>query len=61
VTSLRRKLNALSKNIHHKEELFELGAILSKNPELGTSVGNDTYKIRIAIKSKGKGKSGGAR
>jgi hypothetical protein len=24
-------------------------------------LGNDTYKIRIAIKSKGKGKSGGGR
>ncbi len=27
----------------------------------GTALGNDCYKIRIAIKSKGKGKSGGAR
>jgi hypothetical protein len=24
-------------------------------------LGNDTYKIRVSIKSKGKGKSGGAR
>ncbi|HEY0297905.1 MAG TPA: hypothetical protein VGB84_01675 [Arachidicoccus sp.] len=30
-------------------------------PELGTHLGNDTFKIRISIKSKGKGKSGGAR
>lgn len=34
---------------------------LSKNPEQGTSLGNHCYKIRFAIKSKGKGKSGGAR
>jgi hypothetical protein len=31
------------------------------NPETGTFVGNNCYKIRIAIESKGKGKSGGAR
>ncbi len=41
--------------------MFELGILLSKNPGLGTPLGNDTYKIRVAIKSKGKGKSGGAR
>jgi hypothetical protein len=28
---------------------------------LGTSLGKNCYKIRIAITSKGKGKSGGAR
>jgi hypothetical protein len=27
----------------------------------GTSLGNDTFKIRLAIKSKNKGKSGGVR
>lgn len=44
-----------------KQELAELNATLEKTPEAGTSLGNDTYKIRLAIKSKGKGKSGGAR
>ncbi len=44
-----------------KQELYELSAILEKQPETGTSLGNDTYKIRLAIKSKRKGKSGGAR
>ncbi len=34
---------------------------LSENPTMGTHLGNDIYKIRIAISSKGKGKSGGAR
>ena len=34
---------------------------MSENPATGTPLGNDAYKIRIAIKSKGKGKSGGAR
>ena len=44
-----------------KQELAHLGSILEKEPETGTLLGNDTYKIRLAIKSKGKGKSGGAR
>tara|TARA_R110002012_G_scaffold240838_2_gene415077 strand:+ start:3894 stop:4223 length:330 start_codon:yes stop_codon:yes gene_type:complete len=44
-----------------KGELAELGRQLSENPQIGTSIGNDCYKIRLAIKSKGKGKSGGAR
>ena|ERR1051326_6931893 len=44
-----------------KSELVELNKTLSDNPTIGTSLGNNAYKIRIAIKSKGKGKSGGAR
>ena len=44
-----------------KEELAGLNDILSNKPETGTPLGNDTYKIRLAIKSKGKGKSGGGR
>ena len=42
-------------------EIAELGKALAENPTLGTSLGNDVYKIRIAISSKNKGKSGGAR
>ena len=44
-----------------KAELRELSNILSENPETGKPLGKGTYKIRLAIKSKGKGKSGGAR
>jgi len=44
-----------------KDELIELNSLLTKTPDLGTSLGNNTYKVRLAIKSKGKGKSGGAR
>lgn len=44
-----------------KQELAILGNELSQNPELGIALGNDTYKIRLAVKSKGKGKSGGVR
>ncbi len=43
------------------EELRLLSDILENNPEYGTPLGNHTFKIRISIKSKGKGKSGGAR
>jgi mRNA-degrading endonuclease RelE of RelBE toxin-antitoxin system len=44
-----------------KEELAALNDTLTNKPETGTPLGNDTYKIRLAIKSKGKGKSGGGR
>lgn len=44
-----------------KAELVELNKTLAENPSIGTPLGNDAYKIRIAIKSKAKGKSGGAR
>ena len=44
-----------------KSELLNLIDSLEMNPTLGTPLGNDFYKIRLAIKSKGKGKSGGAR
>ena len=44
-----------------KDELAELFEELQENPTLGTSLGNDIYKIRLAITSKGKGKKGGAR
>ena len=44
-----------------KIELAKLFSSLEVDPMQGTALGNDCYKIRIAIKSKGKGKSGGAR
>ena len=42
-------------------EIAELGKELAKNPTIGIHLGNDIYKIRLAIISKNKGKSGGAR
>lgn len=44
-----------------KKELLDLVESLKENPFQGTTLGNNCYKIRIAISSKGKGKSGGAR
>jgi len=58
---LRKRRNLFFKNISIKIELAELEKLLLQNPQLGTALGNHLYKIRISIKSKGKGKSGGAR
>ena len=44
-----------------KEELSELDKGLQKMPTTGILITENVYKIRLAIKSKGKGKSGGAR
>ena len=42
-------------------DLLKLEKELLVNPRLGTSLGQDAYKIRLKISSKNKGKSGGAR
>jgi len=52
---LLKKYNSL------KSELQDLEKQLFENPELGISLGNDCFKIKLAVKSKGKGKSGGVR
>lgn len=44
-----------------KQELADLSNTPTNAPATGTPLGNDPYKIRLAIKSKGKGKSGGGR
>ena len=44
-----------------KKELEKLETELLARPDSGISLGNNVYKVRLAIKSKGKGKSGGAR
>ena len=44
-----------------KSELEVLFKELEENPTLGEPLGSDIYKIRLAIASKNKGKSGGAR
>ena len=57
-----RQLKRLAKKYPSlKNEFAELLNKLKQWPEQGTSLGNNCYKIRIAIASKGKGKSGGAR
>ncbi len=44
-----------------KIEYAQLITEITEDPERGTFIGNNCYKIRLAIASKGKGKSGGAR
>jgi mRNA-degrading endonuclease RelE of RelBE toxin-antitoxin system len=44
-----------------RQEIIELIQNLKENPVQGTPIGKDCFKIRLAIKSKGRGKSGGAR
>lgn len=44
-----------------KTEYGQLIGELEQDPQQGTPLGNNCYKIRISIASKGKGKSGGAR
>ena len=57
-----RKLKRLAKKYKSlKEDLEVFTSSLSKNPEQGTPLGRNCYKVRVSITSKGKGKSGGAR
>jgi mRNA-degrading endonuclease RelE of RelBE toxin-antitoxin system len=44
-----------------KEDLAELNGSLARNPIQGDALSKDCYKIRLRIKSKGAGKSGGGR
>jgi mRNA-degrading endonuclease RelE of RelBE toxin-antitoxin system len=43
------------------KELSEFENSISENPTQGTTLGNNAYKIRLSVESKGKGKSGGMR
>jgi mRNA-degrading endonuclease RelE of RelBE toxin-antitoxin system len=57
-----RELKRLAKKFPSlKSEYHELVKELQENPEKGRPLGNNLFKIRLAIASKGKGKSGGAR
>ena len=57
-----RQLKRLAKKYCSlKTEYASLIEELGKNPEIGIPMGNNCFKIRLAIASKGRGKSGGAR
>lgn len=43
-----------------KSEFISFVHSLKLNPNIGTSIGKNCFKIRISIASKGRGKSGGA-
>jgi len=62
IESFKRQAKRLSKKYPSlKNELAELESHLTENFKLGKPIGQNCYKIRIGIKSKGSGKSGGAR
>ncbi|MFT3948272.1 MAG: type II toxin-antitoxin system RelE/ParE family toxin [Agriterribacter sp.] len=57
-----KQLKRLSKKYPSlKKEFANLIELLEIKPKQGTVLGNNCFKIRISIASKGKGKSGGAR
>jgi len=57
-----RELKRLTKKFPSlKSEYASLLDSLGANPKIGTSIGNNCYKIRLTIASKGKGKRGGGR
>lgn len=62
LTVFERNLKKLAKkhpSIH--QDFSELLQTLEENPAQGIALGNNSYKIRMKISSKSKGKSGGAR
>ncbi|MCT4588351.1 MAG: type II toxin-antitoxin system RelE/ParE family toxin [Carboxylicivirga sp.] len=57
-----KRFKRLSKKFRNlNNELAELGAELEDKHDLGTHLGEGIYKIRLASKDKGSGKSGGFR
>lgn len=62
IPNFRKELKKLAKKYPSlKEDFSYLIESLQENPTQGISLGKNCFKIRMAIKSKGKGKSGGSR
>jgi len=62
VENFRREAKRLvKKHPSLKSELRQLEKDLLQNPYNGTPLGKNVYKIRLAVKSKSRGKSGGMR
>lgn len=59
--ALRQAKRLAKKYPSFKSDLLELVEALATDPFQGVSLGKDLYKIRLAIRSKTKGRSGGAR
>jgi mRNA-degrading endonuclease RelE of RelBE toxin-antitoxin system len=60
--NFERELKRLAKKHRSiKTDILELTQQLEENPTLGDEIIENCYKIRMAITSKNKGKSGGAR
>ena len=62
VPKFKKELKKLAKKYPSlKSDFSALLESLKSEPKQGTALGKNCFKIRLAIKSKGKGKSGGAR
>lgn len=62
VQDFDKELKSLAKKyVSLKYGYLSLIDSLENNPLQGTPIGKDCYKIRLSIRSKGKGKSGDAR
>lgn len=60
--TFQKRLKGLAKKYPSiKKDISTLFKQLEGNPIMGNEIGKNCYKIRMAISSKGKGKSGGAR
>ncbi len=62
ILPFERQLKQLGKKYPSLRTEYErLISTLERDPVQGTPIGSGCYKVRMAIASKGKGKSGGAR
>ena len=62
VPNYERRVRRLLKHYASlKSDLLDLMEQLSENPMMGVDLGRGFRKVRMKIRSKGKGKSGGAR
>jgi len=62
ISNFDKELKKLAKKYPSiKQDLMELVKEITEDPFLGEPLGKDCYKIRMAIASKNKGKSGGSR
>lgn len=62
IPTFDKQLKRLAKKyVSLKTDFADLLDRLEENPRQGKSLGNNCYKVRLAIATKGKGKSGGAR
>jgi mRNA-degrading endonuclease RelE of RelBE toxin-antitoxin system len=60
--NFKRELKRLKKKYPSLlQDVADLATDLAENPTQGTGLGQQCYKIRLAISSKQQGKSGGAR
>lgn len=61
-STFKKRVKQLAKKYHSIiQDLKVLEEELKTNPHCGADLGNGLHKVRMAITSKGKGKSGGAR